>query len=76
METKTTITDLHGLLHADMARLAGAEAHLYRELPTWIRAAQCTALQLALQHYLDLIKDHIAALGGFLDSQRPAAYSG
>lgn len=68
MEDKTTITDLRGVLHANMVRLAAAEAALYRELPAWIRVAQCTALQLALQNYLDLVQDHIARLNTFLDA--------
>lgn len=65
-----SFTNLHHLLDYDARRYLCAEVQLKNMLPEWIRASNSLKLKSILNHYLELVEDHIAKLEIFFEDEK------
>ena len=65
-----TFTTLHHLLDYDARRYLCAEVQLKNILPEWIKKSNSLKLKNILNHYLELIEDHIDKLEIFFESEK------
>ncbi len=75
MENNPRIVTLHNLLDYDACGFISAEVQLKNSVTAWINSANSMRLKIALQKYLDFIKQHIQKIEGFLSEEGQMALS-
>lgn len=65
-----TITSLHDLLDFDAQRYLCAEVQLKNILPQWIKVSNSLKLKSILNHYLEMVEDHINKLEMFFEAEK------